>query len=52
MQSPAAAGLLEAQLAGMLDLHRESAFGRDLATVSTWGADGKAAAAPRAANAS
>jgi hypothetical protein len=51
-ESPAAAELLEAQLKGMLDLHRESAFGRDLATVSAWGADGKAAAAPRAATAS
>jgi hypothetical protein len=50
--SPSAAALLEAQLKGMIDLHRESGFGRDLAAVSTWGADGKVADAPRAANAS
>ncbi|MEO8077427.1 MAG: hypothetical protein ABI818_13945 [Acidobacteriota bacterium] len=51
-ESPVAAGLLEAELTGMLDLHRESGFGRDLATVSSWDADGKASAAPRAATAS
>ncbi len=30
------AGLLEAQLAGTIDLHRDNAFGRDLATVMVW----------------
>jgi hypothetical protein len=50
-ESSAVTGLLEAQLQGMVDLHRESAFGRDLTLVSEWGTDGNAAA-PRAANAS
>jgi hypothetical protein len=35
-ESPVAAKLLEAQLAGMLDIHRDSAFGRDLATIAGW----------------
>jgi hypothetical protein len=30
------AGLFEAQLAGTIDLHRENAFGRDLAVVAEW----------------
>jgi chromosome segregation ATPase len=30
------AGLLEAQLAGTIDLHRDNGFGRDLATVMVW----------------
>jgi hypothetical protein len=30
------AGLLEAQLAGTIDLHRDNAFGRDLSVVMVW----------------
>ncbi len=35
-ESPSAAALLDAQVAGMIDAHRDSAFGRDLAAVADW----------------
>lgn len=38
----ATAGLLEAQLAGTIDLHRDSAFGRDLTIVVGWDSTGTA----------
>ena len=44
-ESPAASALLDAQLAAMVEAHRESAFGRDLAVVIDWSSGSRAAEA-------
>lgn len=44
-ESPAASALLDAQLASMVEAHRESAFGRDLAIVIDWSSGSRAAEA-------
>jgi len=44
-ESPAASALLDAQLASMVETHRESAFGRDLAIVIDWSSGSRAAEA-------
>jgi hypothetical protein len=43
-ESPSAGALLDAQVAGMAEAHRENAFGRDLAVVMEWSSDSSRAA--------
>jgi hypothetical protein len=44
-ESPAASALLDAQLGAMVDSHRDSAFGHDLAVVIDWSSGSRAAEA-------
>ena len=44
-ESPAAGALLDAQVTSLIDTHRDSAFGRDLAVVVEWSAGSRAAEA-------
>jgi hypothetical protein len=43
-ESPSAGALLDAQVAGMAEAHRDNAFGRDLALVMEWSSDASRAA--------
>jgi len=44
-ESPSAAALLDAQVSAMVEMHRDSAFGRDLAVVADWSSDSGSRAA-------